>query len=547
MVDEKRVGKCNIFQELDENDRTFWFDCKQKKFLHNVDTFYFSVKLAEDFTTRSQDENVLAFRAAIDKLRLQYTEKAYTGEEVQFFVPAMGDYLNVSKLRFVFYDFCLELPDMFDVFICCKVPGNQNEISVTPEILVQIRSEMLWMYGAIESFERCMSWVRGICDLFHLTIFEVKENRTDFCWHSNYLKDPNTFFTKENLDAMRHTYLGKRNNIIYYDKGSSDSDFSYYARGKRGDKTFLRIYNKSMEVIQEGYKAYFLKTWLFHGMINRYDFYVYERAYLHKSWEYVTIARLRFYYEHGTNEEYREQCRHFIEQNYMHGKYSDAMIELAEKLTPPVNVIINVEFQLMRKASKSYDLVQIKDNSAAGPEQRVYDFFDNHRLIVDYLTNNIFRLVEKTGDSNKSRRPNCAFWTALRKAKLDYVPAVPDEAKMKRIYKRQLNYEKLKKSVVHQAVTMGIYQKGVNQDDPMQDVLNALCMMNDNDMKDAKRYKEKKIKQLNKELLADVMPERNYDHEYLLLDRMTGEYIDPDVWLKGGKYSAAEVPENENE
>ena len=35
------------------------------------------------------------------------------------------------------------------------------------------------------------------------------------------------------------------------------------------------------------------------------------------------------------------------------------------------------------------------------------------------------------------------------------------------------------------------------------------------------------------------MPEANYDHNYLLIDRMTGEYVDPEEYEKGGYFKAA--------
>ena len=55
------------------------------------------------------------------------------------------------------------------------------------------------------------------------------------------------------------------------------------------------------------------------------------------------------------------------------------------------------------------------------------------------------------------------------------------------------------------------------------------------------RYKENRAKQLNKEMLSEVMPEENYDHNYMLIDKFTGEYVDPDDWLGGVFGSAGKV------
>lgn len=50
---KKHLNSTKIYQELDDKNREYWFDFKQKKFLHNIDTFYYSVKLVEDFTNDS--------------------------------------------------------------------------------------------------------------------------------------------------------------------------------------------------------------------------------------------------------------------------------------------------------------------------------------------------------------------------------------------------------------------------------------------------------------------------------------------------------------
>ena len=137
MIDKQRISKCVLYEEMEEKDRIFWFEMRTKKFLHNIDTFYYSVKLQEDFTVDSQDKNVLAFRRAVEKLNLKATKKAYTGDVVQLFVPEMQDYLNLSNLKFSkYYNFSLEMPGQFDIFIAPIVPGNEIELSTTSEIIV---------------------------------------------------------------------------------------------------------------------------------------------------------------------------------------------------------------------------------------------------------------------------------------------------------------------------------------------------------------------------------------------------------------------------
>lgn len=527
MIDRQRIGNSIIYREFSEEDRTFWFEQKTKKFLHNVDTFYYSIKLQEDFTHLSQDKNVLAFRRCCDNLNKKLMQNQFSSDTLQFFVPAKCDYLNVMSGTFArYYSLHFSMPEEFDIFFAPFVPGAHQDCvsdSVTSEIIVQIRSSLLWGLGIHAAFERSFSWVQGICEMYGFHILEVKENRTDFCYHSNYLEQPEDFFSKKSFEKMRHTRIGDGTKYIFKDDGTRKDRFAYLCRGRRGDKIFLRIYNKSMEVVEEGYKAFFLKTWLFHGLINRYDFDIMERCYLKRSWKYETIARLHYYLQHATNEYYRDLCKQQIATYEKAAKITPKMIELCDKLTPPVTTIINVEFQLMRKGSKNYDLVPIKDNSCKGDCRRIYDFLDNRRLITDYLTSKTFRLVEKIGDENKSRRPDCGFWKSLRHTKMVDCAKIPEGLKLHRIYSRELNAAKMKQSIIHKAVTYGIYNKGINDDSPVSDIMLSILKLNDNDIHEAEVYKRRRAKQMNKEALMVALPDKVTRYEFTMLDVNTAE------------------------
>lgn len=69
MVAKREIEKTQIFQDFNQNQEQieYWFDFRQKKFLHNIDTFYYSVKLNEDFTDDSKDAAVLEFRKFFEK------------------------------------------------------------------------------------------------------------------------------------------------------------------------------------------------------------------------------------------------------------------------------------------------------------------------------------------------------------------------------------------------------------------------------------------------------------------------------------------------
>ena len=167
----------------------------------------------------------------------------------------------------------------------------------------------------------------------------------------------------------------------------------------------------------------------------------------------------------------------------------DSLRRLADLLTPAVNLIMNVEFQTMRKHTKSYQLIPFFDNSDKLTSQRIYDYLDNRKLICDYLTSKVFRLVEPyesgVNDSNKSRRDYCAFWKALRMCKLTDTFVPEEDRSLVRTYTRKLNSEVVKSRAVKAAITYGIYTRGINDASPLRDCIEALCMLNDNDVEDA--------------------------------------------------------------
>jgi len=517
MIQKRELSKCTIFQEMSDDDRKYWFDFNQQKFLHNVDTFYYSVKFVNDFTADCTDHQVLRFRKFFQKKYEKLDNVLIDFLQIDF----DGKLLNLRKLSFAhMYSVCLEYPEWFDIFIAPSVPrGSDGGASVTCECVVQIRSYMLWIYGISESFERSFEYVQAIAGYFGLEIGFCQENRIDYCWHSNYLTNPERFFSLENFYKMR---VDQFEDALTHSekKGSQGYEIDYLSLGKRSDKIFIRIYLKSKEVVEQGYKGWFLYLWLFNGLINRYDLYVYEECYKRKSWKYINMARVAFYLEYGQNELSKSICRKLLDGTQT--MEEDTLQRFVDQLTPKVNLIMNVEYQTMRRHSKSFAFLPFRDSKEKGPAKRIYDCIYNHKLIIDYLTMHQFRLVEPTGDVNKSRRDMCGFWKSLRSCRLVDVYIPPKQLKLVRNYSRTLNADLVKTRAINSLVTYGFYRKGLNNDDVMQDMLDALCTMNDNDMEKALRYKNKKAQQLNvSELPGNLNSAAMYNFD--IIDRNTGE------------------------
>lgn len=529
LVDVRLIKDTYVYNEFDEVENTYWFDFKQKKFLHNIDTFYYAVKFKQDFTADSKDVKVKDFRRKFEALSREWDNQNAFNSSISFFVPGMPDALNYTPFSYAFfYNVKLECPELFDIFFAPKVPHSaDNGESNTCECVVQIRSYMLWMYGVKLAYERSYEYVKVIAGYFGLEVDFVQENRVDFCWHSNYLKCPEKFFSPENFYKMRVDRF--KDAVLHTSKkGSEDFEIDYLAMGKRSQKIFIRIYLKSKEVVEKGYKPWFFKVWLFNGLINRYDMYCYEYAFLKHSWKSLDLGRLQFYAEYGRQKHYVEKCCRILSQEETISP--DSLRALADRLTPAVNLVMNVEYQVMRKHTKSYELIPFFDNSDKLTGKRIYDFLDNRKLICDYLTSKVFRLVEPhepgKNDSNKSRRDLCAFWKALRSCKLTDTFIPEEDRSLVRTYTRKLNSEVVKSRAVKAAITYGIYVRGINSDDPLTDCIEALCMLNDNDLHDAYNYKTKKVRQFNANELTDTMKNAvKRSSNLMLIDKDTGDII----------------------
>lgn len=500
MIDERYLKDTLISKEFDSDNRTFWFDMKQKKFLHNIDTLYYTVKLTNDFTKDTSDTNVLSFINEFDKKK---KTKYYT-DTIPVSIPKV-DCINFwPNLTFGFYNIWFEVPEQFDIIFATYVPCGPSGVSQTPEITVQIRSYPLWIYGPVIAYEKSIEVVKALCEYFGFEILEVKENRFDFCWHTNYIQNPEQYFNPWNLSKMIVSQF-KRGELSWAYKAKDEIEPDYLRHGKRGGKVFQRIYLKTKEVVERGYKPWFLKIWQLNGLISRYDLYVLEETYQEKNWNNINLNRLKFYVEHGSNKSFIEQCRKILDNHKTIAP--DTLQDLADMLTPRITIITNIEFQVMRKATKSYPLINLADNAKYGYEKRMYDFFDNRILITRYLTHDIFRLVEssdKVKDTNKSRRNYNAFWSALRNTKQVDCKFCRKDISFIRTYNKKLNADIMKKKLLHSAIVYGIYNKGLNEDDVLQDCAEALLRLNDNDIDDMKRYKTKKSRQFSEIELAGL-------------------------------------------
>lgn len=270
-------------------------------------------------------------------------------------------------------------------------------------------------------------------------------------------------------------------------------EIDYLCLGKRSDKIFIRIYNKTKEVIEQGYKSFFFYIWFFNGLISRYDLYIYEECYKNKSWKYVDIARLNFYLEYGYDDSFKDEIKDLIDCDVPD---YDTIKKLADLLTPNINYIYNVEFQTMRKHMKNYILYDIFGNSKKYDNSivRIYDLLDSQKMIIDYLTFSVFRLVDYDPliHKNKSRCEMVSFWKQLRNVKLIDCNIKSGKLKLVRDYSSNLDKNVVKKRVINSISMFSLYNDYLNDNVLIDDVFDFMNSLNDNDIHRAYKYKRSK-------------------------------------------------------
>ena len=88
MLDKRQYNDNILYHDMPLEDQHEWFGYSRNKFLHNIDTFYYSVKFRNDFRLKSKDPQVEKMRKFF---KLQYSY--LNGNEDQ---PVLYNLLKLS-------------------------------------------------------------------------------------------------------------------------------------------------------------------------------------------------------------------------------------------------------------------------------------------------------------------------------------------------------------------------------------------------------------------------------------------------------------------
>lgn len=487
-MDSNLISKCSIFNELTEEKSNYWFSRRRDVFVNHVDTFYYVVYPKGDWNDNLHKMELCEY----------IKDKKIFAEETRESVPIFEDIEDNLEVKpyfgFQMYTLHFGRQDCFDIFICPNPPSLK-----TPPIFVQIRSQFLWLNGTGNAFDISCDLIQAILLKYGIEILKVQENRLDYAFHTNYIQDLMNFFPEDKLKEMQ---------ISDFERWHKEGNFSddnalcdYFVLGRRkSNNVFFRTYNKTKEVIEMGYKQFFIPVWEMEGMISKFDKFILEKAFVYGTYESKEKARCEFYLIYGTDLTAKFYIMELL-------KDLDTPIstykKYADRLVPDLTIITNVEFQTKRKYYDRLDIARVTSDRSF--KANVYNLFECYTSIIVKLTTDTLRFVKykgKYGDVKRGKRPMAHWWKLLQNSKSleNY-----DEQLVFiiRTYQNNLDTERRKHIALSGISSNMSYFPNRKQSPFESDVNGLIASLNDNDLIYYYRKKAKNISNLEKKGLIE--------------------------------------------
>lgn len=466
-----------IYNEFNETERLNWFDINKEKVLHNIDSLYFNIYVVEPITQK-------CFLQKLDSLRELAEIEPYYVKEWD---------MNFNKYAVKGFDYCLDKQDNFQIFL-----KRSRRNSSLPICRVQISSALLWEVGEYKAVEKGYEYAKRIMEGYY-TPCELKECRIDYAYHTNYIRNIDKFINSSNVNKVQVSRFRKAFMVADL-TNDEEAQIETIGLGSRSSKSvYVRIYDKTTEVVQNGYKAFFFAIWKENKLISNYDLYCYELAYKNRSKLWLTKARLVFYSQYGSDPNIRLRCNNILSD---YEKLERVDLErFANEITPKPTMIVNIEYETGSNFYKSLDeCISIFPSFTKVDNiifNRVYKILDNKQSILNMLTTEVFRIIDIKDTVHKRKREKDLhpLWKIITTLKIE---SRSEAVALIRKYNRSLNAEVIRLQIVNKISTLSFYENGDNENNLYDDTIEFLGTVSENEVKKGLDYKKKKANQLNK-------------------------------------------------
>ena len=494
--------RSKFFEELTPEEQKKFFNLKQKNFLHQIDTFYYSVKLFGD-DKENDNKYILYLLEYLNGLReLLHLEENREGIWIDEDIE-----LKYCFGSFSIYKHRLSINGFVDIFIAESLPNND-----TNRINVQLRSIALWELGEKECINKSFSILRNFLEKFKIIPDTVTENRIDYCYHTNSIQNARTYFSDNFLEKSLSTTFTRCNKD--YDIIKDDElilhgkrcilKCSYLLIGRRkSDNVVFRTYNKAKEVIEENYKSFFIQRWFDTGVINYYDYLIYTSAFENCRYETIEKDMAEFYIIYGKDENLKLKIKSLLNDPNVS---INEIRKIIKGVVPYPTTVLNFEYQTMRKFYKNGDklirglnfIPYGDDNINNSYLNKLYQIIDNRKIYIDYLTSKTVSFKKLFPKSENEKDIYYDFWYRLRNTKIESLT----DMKYCREYAKNLDIAIQHRKIDSAVATISII-KGNEYNNYKDDYNDVISWVNDNDIKGFEekndcftKLKEKKKKAL---------------------------------------------------
>jgi hypothetical protein len=529
----KSVKRTKIFSEFTPEENEKYFGLTREKFLHNIDSLYYVVKVKNDWNNDSGCISLVEYLEKQKEVAIKSFEPIVLFQNHKK-LNELGSGFIMNGKGFSVFSYDIEKTDKYVMFV-----AKYAVTSKTPEIWIQIKAQNLWLQGEHQCIRESLSDLEALLNKFNIEIEEVRENRIDYAYHTNYIQDPLNFFKEKDLNRMqqsRFSRWSKEGKFI----GEYEVESDYVTLGrKKSNNLFFRAYNKTKEVVEQGYKQFFIKLWYMEKLINYFDLYCLEKAFKKGRWDYLDIARLEFYLEFGQDDATKKEIVELI--NEKKSRDYEKIREYAKKLVPAVTTIVNIEIETKRKFYYSMDksienLLQVTSKNVPDYARKLFSMIDNKQVFHNYITCNqedndgIIRFLDykkknKNGEAwtRKSKFPTASWWKKLQNVNI-YHKSKSENVRLLREYQKSVSKDLLKTKIVNSVSTYKLYLDHEDESNVKSDVIDFLSTLNENDIKKAMEYKQKKFAQIKSRLTK--LDKTDGKRIYKLVNIETGEIID---------------------
>lgn len=459
----KYVESSEIYNEFSSEEREKYFGLNYKAVRSHIDTLYYFIRISGDMVN-VQDERFLTMLTVLGYLKDQ--KKSDYSAIVDFHG------LSVEAAGYSIYEYRLSYPEMFDIFISSYIPNEH-----TPRIVVQLRTRSLVLEGPYDAVRNSLKYVKEILSEYDLDISLVDINRLDYAYHTNLIQSPIKYFGDERLKQNLCSTMRK-----YTKVGTIGDDLTLETLSlgqRKSNNIFFRAYDKTCEVVEKGYKSFFIEKWKEDRLISEYDYYVLMYAYELNSYVAgIHLGKMNWYLEYGKNEDLKNEFRELIAKYHVKTDDNRQLDKKLHGVLPEITLIMNIEYQTKRKF-----YMEIVDSLASvsvldcEPELRkVFSVIAYRAAIQKYLTTETVCWVE---DRKAKEKKPLDWWKRIQQCKIE-----SDGEYAALVRKRDLNADikkterKFKQTLAHLQI---IRNKSTAERQFHDDLCDALCYFNDND------------------------------------------------------------------